>query len=75
MSTLHQLVVAARSDSALESATPLEARLGAIEGVEVRGAFRGRVTLSATPEALAEIRRRFGDSVHIEEAEARRLPD
>lgn len=75
MSTLHQLVVAARSGNALESPQPLEARLSAIEGVEVQGAFRGRVTLSATPAALAEIRRRFGDEVHIEEAQARRLPD
>jgi hypothetical protein len=59
-------VVAIRREARLE-ATTAEERVRQVPGVHVRGAGNPRcVVIDASPQAVSEIERRFGDKVIVE---------
>jgi hypothetical protein len=59
-------VVAIRREARLEAVTA-EERVRQVPGVHVKGAGNpSRIVIEATPQAISEIERRFGDKVIVE---------
>jgi hypothetical protein len=67
--TEHRFVIAPKDPAA---SNDLSARLAAIEGVTVEGAFGGRALIRATPEALERVRGELAGDFHIEPLVTRR---
>lgn len=73
MTTTHHLVIAVLPEHAAQ-AERVERELRAMPGVQVTGAFRGRIQATASAAALAEIRDALKSVARVEEQASRRLP-
>ena len=67
-----QVIVAPKRET--REATPADWQdlVANVDGVEVVGRTTSRVQVQATPEAVHEVRRLFGDLCHVEEVAPRR---